>query len=105
MHICPEKFPASFTFSLDRLGETLPAEARAESGVREYHRWFSKGVLRWLELAVCRARSMIRRAVDLDILEPQDNYCKFSSSASDTLGVFNEVSLTPLLCLPSEAKH
>ncbi|XP_050706717.1 protein unc-13 homolog 4B-like isoform X3 [Eriocheir sinensis] len=78
---------------LHQLGETLPDEARAESGVREYHRWFSRGVLRWLELALCRARSMIKRAVELDTLEPQDNYCKFSSSASDTLGVFNEVKI------------
>lgn len=78
---------------LHELSEHLPAEARAESGVREYHRWFSKGVKRWLQLAVCRAQNMIKRAVELDMLEPQDNYCKFSSSASDTLGVFNDVKI------------
>ncbi|KAG0727778.1 Protein unc-13 4B [Chionoecetes opilio] len=78
---------------LYQLSDRLPAEARAESGVREYHRWFSRGVLRWLELAVCRAQSMIRRAVELDMLEPQDDYCKFSSSASDTLGIFIDVKI------------
>nr|XP_045609144.1 uncharacterized protein LOC123764950 isoform X2 [Procambarus clarkii] len=78
---------------LHTLGESLPAEARSESGVREYHRWFSRGVMRWLELAISRAQDMIRKAVDLDCFEPVDAFCNFSSSATDTIGIFHDVKI------------
>ncbi|KAK8747187.1 hypothetical protein OTU49_016671, partial [Cherax quadricarinatus] len=78
---------------LHKLGESLPAEVRVDSGVREYHRWFSRGVMRWLELAVCRALDLIRRAVDLDRFEPVDAFCNFSSSATDTIDIFHGVKV------------
>ncbi|KAK4314913.1 hypothetical protein Pmani_013827 [Petrolisthes manimaculis] len=76
---------------LHALGVCLPADLKVESGVREYHRWFSRGVMRWLELAVLRAQTMIMRAVELDSLEPVDAYFNFSSSATDTIGIFLDV--------------
>ncbi|XP_071540084.1 uncharacterized protein [Panulirus ornatus] len=78
---------------LHTLSESLPAEARAESGVCEYHRWFSRGVMRWLELAMLRAQDMIKRAVDLDCFEPVDAFCDFSSSATDTTGIFHDIKI------------
>ncbi|XP_069984908.1 uncharacterized protein [Penaeus vannamei] len=75
------------------LGEALPPEVRADSGVREYHRWFSRGVMRWLELAIRRAQDMIKKAVDLDTFQPVDNLCNFSSSATDTIGIFHDVKI------------
>lgn len=48
--------------------------------------------MRWLELAICRALDMIRKAVDLDCFEPVDAFCDFSSSATDTIGIFHDVS-------------
>ncbi|XP_042873694.1 uncharacterized protein LOC122254194 [Penaeus japonicus] len=75
------------------LSEALPPEIRAESGVREYHRWFSRGVMRWLELAIRRAQDMIKKAVDLDTFQPVDNLCNFSSSATDTIGIFHDVKI------------
>ncbi|KAK7085594.1 hypothetical protein SK128_023661, partial [Halocaridina rubra] len=78
---------------LHMFSEYLPTDARTESGVREYHRWFSKGVMRWLELAVFRAKDMVRKAVELDNFEPVDVFCDFSSSATDTTGIFHDVKI------------
>ena len=68
-----------------------------ESGVREYHRWFSKGVMHWLQVAQARTQKMITKAVEADQLMPCDEYCNFSSSATDTVTVFLGVSTTPLI--------
>lgn len=38
-----------------------------------------------------RAQTMIMRAVELDNLEPVDSYFNFSSSATDTTGIFLDV--------------
>ncbi|CAL4066916.1 unnamed protein product, partial [Meganyctiphanes norvegica] len=76
---------------LHMLGEQLPFEARQESGVKEYHRWFSKGVMRWLEVAVHRANTMIKKAVELDNFTPIDDFCNFSSSITDTIAIFHDV--------------
>ncbi|XP_042236153.1 uncharacterized protein LOC121875623 isoform X2 [Homarus americanus] len=78
---------------LNKLGESLPIEARVESGVRKYHRWFSRGVMRWLELAIIRARIMIEKAVDLDSFELVDELCNFSSSSTDTIAIFHDVKI------------
>ena len=43
-------------FLFHSLSEGLPAEVRAESGVKDYHRWFTKGVNRWLVIASRRAQ-------------------------------------------------
>ena len=85
MFLCGLKF--------NRIGESLPPEVRKESGINDYHRWFSKGVMRWLELASFRAHSMIKKAVELDNFVPVDKFHNFSTSATDTTGVFTDVSI------------
>ena len=73
---------------IHKQGANLPEEVRQESGVREYHRWFSKGVMHWLQVAQARTFKMITKAVEADHLTPCDEFCDFSSSATDTITVF-----------------
>ncbi|XP_076028959.1 uncharacterized protein LOC143017862 isoform X3 [Oratosquilla oratoria] len=79
--------------SIHELGQDLPTEVQQDSGVREYHRWFSQGVMRWLEQAHFKAQEMISKAVDLDDFNPIDDYCNFSSSAIDTTNIFHDVKI------------
>ncbi|XP_018028039.2 protein unc-13 homolog 4B [Hyalella azteca] len=73
---------------IHKQGSTMPAEVRNESGVREYHRWFSKGVMHWMQVAQTRIHGIISNAVTADQLVPCDEYCNFSSSATDAVTVF-----------------
>ncbi|KAF2343743.1 Munc13, partial [Trinorchestia longiramus] len=73
---------------IHKQGSALPLEVRQESGVREYHRWFSKGVMHWLQVAQTRIQKIISNAVSADQLVPCDDFCPFSSSATDAITVF-----------------
>ncbi|XP_068248829.1 protein unc-13 homolog 4B-like [Palaemon carinicauda] len=90
---------------LHSLSEGLAPEARSESGIREYHRWFSRGVMRWLELAIWRAQDMIKKAVELDSFETVDDFCDFSSSATDTTGIFHDVKIWWLKLMWPDPEH
>ena len=65
---------------------------RKSSGIHEYHKWFNKGVKRWVEQGRIRTLNMIKKAVELDDFEPVDEYCNFSTSSTNVIEIFTAVS-------------
>ncbi|XP_058172092.1 protein unc-13 homolog 4B-like [Anopheles ziemanni] len=61
--------------------------------IDEYHRWFTVGVTHWLDIAVYKALIRIKKAIELDKLQPVDETVKFSSSAVDTLDIFHQIKI------------
>lgn len=57
----------------------------------EYHKWFQKGVSKWLDIATYKAIQRIDKAIELDKLVKIDSSSEFSSSAVDTLTIFYEM--------------
>lgn len=55
------------------------------------HTWFNKAVARWLDIALYKAMQRIIRAVELDDLEPVDEFVKHSSSAVDIRTVLIQI--------------
>ncbi|KFB34815.1 AGAP003164-PA-like protein [Anopheles sinensis] len=61
--------------------------------IDEYHRWFTIGVTHWLDIAVYKALIRIKKAIELDKLQPVDETVKYSSSAVDTLAIFYQIKI------------
>uniref|UniRef100_A0A182J7R8 Munc13-4 n=1 Tax=Anopheles atroparvus TaxID=41427 RepID=A0A182J7R8_ANOAO len=61
--------------------------------IDEYHRWFMVGVTHWLDIAVYKALTRIKKAIELDKLQPVDETVKYSSSAVDTLAIFYQIKI------------
>ncbi|XP_059489785.1 protein unc-13 homolog 4B-like [Neocloeon triangulifer] len=53
----------------------------------DFHNWFARGVSQWLDITLLKAMNMIKKAVEVDELEPLEDV-KFSSSAVDVLAIF-----------------
>lgn len=75
-----------------KLGEALcPSET--DFVTYTSYEWFTPGVMHWLDISVYKAMSRIEKAIDLDKLVPIDETVKYSSSAVDTLAIFNQIKI------------
>ncbi|KAL5288048.1 hypothetical protein ACFFRR_008722 [Megaselia abdita] len=75
-----------------KIGEALcPSET--EFVTYSSYEWFTPGVMHWLDISVYKAMSRIEKAIDLDKLVPIDETVKYSSSAVDTLAIFNQIKI------------
>ncbi|XP_065220608.1 protein unc-13 homolog 4B-like isoform X2 [Planococcus citri] len=70
-------------FDNDDVFETFP--------LRKFYSWFFPGVVRWLDIAAFKALQRIDKAVELDDFMPVDSTVQYSSSAIDTMGIFQQV--------------
>lgn len=59
--------------------------------LRKFYTWFFPGVVRWLDIAAFKALQRIDKAVELDDFVPVDETVQYSSSAIDTMGIFQQV--------------
>lgn len=74
------------------LGKAL-CPNKTDFKMSDCHSWFQNGVAYWLEVSLFKARTRIQKAIDLDSLQPVDSTVKYSSSAIDTLAIFNQISI------------
>ena len=59
--------------------------------VHNYHKWFTKAVAKWLDIALFKAMKRILRAVHLDKLDPVDDLVRHTTSAVDIRTVFGQI--------------
>lgn len=74
------------------LGKAL-CPGHSDFKMNDFHVWFQNGVAYWLEVSLFKALTRIRKAIELDSLQPVDSSVKYSSSAIDTLAIFNQISI------------
>lgn len=61
--------------------------------INQYYEWFTVGVSHWLDIALYKAMTRIKKAIELDSLKPVDENLKMSSSAVDTLAIFHQIKI------------
>lgn len=59
--------------------------------LKDFHVWFKNKDVQLVKTAIFKALIQIRNAIDLDNFEPNDECVKYSSSAVDTLTIFNQI--------------
>lgn len=59
--------------------------------IHNYHDWFADGVTYWLEMHHSTAFRRIKKAIEMDKLIPIDEMVKYSTSAIDTLAIFQSI--------------
>ncbi|GLH12147.1 Protein unc-13 homolog 4B, partial [Gryllus bimaculatus] len=74
-------------------GSGISSEETKKHRLSEYHRWFHRSVAQWLDIALWKTLKRIQKAVELDNLVPVSDSVKHSSSAIDTLGIFNQIKI------------
>ncbi|KAK7866890.1 hypothetical protein R5R35_006050 [Gryllus longicercus] len=74
-------------------GSGISSEETKKHRLSEYHRWFHRSVAQWLDIALWKSLKRIQKAVELDNLVPVSDSVKHSSSAIDTLGIFNQIKI------------
>jgi BAI1-associated protein 3 len=77
------------TFS--KLGQDIFRGVARPTEMSNSHTWFNKAVARWLDIALYKAMERIMKAVDLDDMEPVDDFVKHSSSAVDIKTVLVQI--------------
>ena len=75
---------------LFRIGKVLFPEEQDSS--QDFYLWFYPATLQWLYISQYKALQAIQKAVNLDHLVPVDDTVNYSSSAVDTLQIFEQVS-------------
>lgn len=58
-----------------------------------YYHWFATGVSHWLDIALYKAMLRIKKAIELDSLKPIEDGIKRSTSAIDTMAIFNQIKI------------
>lgn len=76
-----------------KVGEALCPSDNHDFVTYSSYEWFTPGVMHWLDISVYKAMSRIEKAIDLDKLVPIDETVKYSSSAVDTLAIFNQIKI------------
>jgi BAI1-associated protein 3 len=74
------------------LGSAL-CPGKSDFYLSKFHLWFQNGVSFWLDVSLYKALTRIKKAIELDNLEAVDSSVKYSSSAIDTLAIFNQISI------------
>lgn len=59
--------------------------------IHNYHDWFVNGVSYWLDMHHYTAFTRIKKAIEMDTLKPIDEMVKYSSSAIDTMAIFQSI--------------
>lgn len=59
--------------------------------IHDYHDWFVDGVTYWLAMHHFTAFTRIEKAIEMDELVPVDGMVKYSTSAIDTLAIFQSI--------------
>ncbi|XP_055749000.1 BAI1-associated protein 3-like [Salvelinus fontinalis] len=75
---------------LKRFSEFLPLRDAKMMALTGYHNWFKTSIHKWLQIVHDKSCDRIRRAVDMDQLEPVQQ-AKHSSSAVDVTACFSQV--------------
>nr|XP_055045759.1 BAI1-associated protein 3 [Misgurnus anguillicaudatus]XP_055045766.1 BAI1-associated protein 3 [Misgurnus anguillicaudatus] len=77
--------------SLKRFREFLPLKDTKMLALTGYHNWFKTSIHKWLQIVHERSTDRIRKAVEMDELEPIQSQTKHSSSAVDVTVCFSQV--------------
>ncbi|XP_046893485.1 BAI1-associated protein 3 [Hypomesus transpacificus] len=76
--------------TLKRFREFLPLKDAKMLALTSFHNWFKSSIHKWLQIVHERSCDRIRKAVDMDQLEPV-HQTKHSSSAVDVTACFSQV--------------
>ncbi|XP_010873202.2 BAI1-associated protein 3 [Esox lucius] len=76
--------------TLKRFREFLPLKDAKMLALTGYHNWFKTSIHKWLQIVHDKSCDRIRRAVDMDQLEPVQQ-AKHGSSAMDVTACFSQV--------------
>ncbi|KAJ7992461.1 hypothetical protein DPEC_G00278790 [Dallia pectoralis] len=76
--------------TLKRFREFLPLKDAKMLALTGYHNWFKTSIHKWLQIVHDKSCDRIRRAIDMDQLEPVQQ-AKHSSSAVDVTACFSQV--------------
>ncbi|ROL49493.1 BAI1-associated protein 3 [Anabarilius grahami] len=77
--------------SLKRFREYLPLKDTKMLALTGFHNWFKTSIHKWLQIVHERSTDRIRKAVEMDPLEPIQSQTKHSSSAVDVTTCFSQV--------------
>ncbi|RXN16087.1 BAI1-associated 3 [Labeo rohita] len=77
--------------SLKRFREFLPLRDTKMLALTGFHNWFKTSIHKWLQIVHERSTDRIRKAVEMDQLEPIQSQTKHSSSAVDVTTCFSQV--------------
>ncbi|XP_048049575.1 BAI1-associated protein 3 [Megalobrama amblycephala] len=77
--------------SLKRFRECLPLKDTKMLALTGFHNWFKTSIHKWLQIVHERSTDRIRKAVEMDQLEPIQSQTKHSSSAVDVTTCFSQV--------------
>uniref|UniRef100_A0A8C0YKB8 BAI1 associated protein 3 n=1 Tax=Cyprinus carpio carpio TaxID=630221 RepID=A0A8C0YKB8_CYPCA len=77
--------------SLKRFREFLPLKDTKMLALTGFHNWFKTSIHKWLQIVHEKSTDRIRKAVEMDQLEPIQRQAKHSSSAVDVTTCFTQV--------------
>ncbi|XP_067276686.1 BAI1-associated protein 3 [Pseudorasbora parva] len=77
--------------SLKRFREYLPIKDTKMLALTGFHNWFKTSIHKWLQIVHERSTDRIRKAVEMDQLEPTQSHTKHSSSAVEVTTCFSQV--------------
>ncbi|XP_030645671.1 BAI1-associated protein 3 [Chanos chanos] len=77
--------------TLKRFREFLPLKDAKMLALTGFHNWFKTSIHKWLQIVHERSCDRIRRAVEMDQLEPVQQQAKHSSSAVEVTTCFSQV--------------
>lgn len=75
------------------LGKILFPEDSEVSDSHSFYHWFYRAALQWLYISSYKAHHGIKKAIDLDQFTLVDRTDEYSSSAIDTLNVFEQIRI------------
>lgn len=67
------------------------SESTTQLKIDNYHEWFANGVTYWLDMHHSTAFKRIKKAIEVDQLQPVDEMVKYSTSAIDTIAIFHSI--------------
>lgn len=69
------------------------SQTAVEYKIQNYYQWFVTSVSHWLDIALYKAIVRIKKAIELDTLTPIEDGIQRSTSAIDTMAIFNQIRI------------
>ncbi|XP_042197096.1 BAI1-associated protein 3 [Callorhinchus milii] len=76
---------------LQQLKDFLPLRDSKSLALVGFHDWFQSSINKWLQIVHKKSCERIRKAVEMDQLEPVDSLSRHSSSAVDVVTCFSQI--------------
>ena len=73
-----------------------------ETDMSCFHNWFRPALLRWLQMSRVKTTLLLKKAVEVDQMKSVDEIVKHTSSAVDTMGCLDGISIFSVFTVQTE---